>query len=672
MSIRLKLTFVMISLILVSLSALGIFTYSKSRDIITSQTEQSALINVQSETNIISGLINQEIIKPNYLLYTKEVNDLLENQNDDAKRELVNNLITKYMSENPNLTSVSLQNEKAFDISDTNPKSIGLDLTTRNYTIKTFSTKKPVVSETLVSKATGKQIIIFTHPLTDSTNKLKGFINTAINAEDMAKFIKEVKLNGTKSSYAYLIDETGNIIYHPNSDKIGKPVEIEAIQAINADVKAGKKVDPSIVYYSENNQKMLASYSIIPETNWILVIEGNINEIQAPVKDMSIFILMLSIIVIIITFAIVFIAARQISKPIIGVTKLINKTGEFDLAFDKSFEWILNYKDETGIMSKSIVAMRKSLREMIMNLQESSNNIYKNAENVETLTNKVHLNTADNSATTEQLAAGMEETAASSEEISASIVEAGNNVRVIVNKTQEGTALTTEIIKRASELKKDTIASTKNAESIQSEVKQKLEHSLEQLKTIDHINALADNILSITSQTNLLALNAAIEAARAGEAGRGFAVVSDEIRKLAEQSSKTAEDIQKIVTEAHLAVTNMTISSEQVLKFLSENVSKDYIRSIEGSEQYNKDAVLITEMMTSINSSTKDLDTIMNNISEAIKEVALTVNEGALGIGDIAEKNTDTVSLTEEVNEKVNESIESANILNKIVSQFKL
>ena len=546
-------------------------------------------------------------------------------------------------------------------------------MTKRNYTIKTLDTKKSAVSETLVSKSTGKQIVVITHPVIDnSTGEFKGFLNTAVRAESMAKSLKDVKLNETKSSYAYLVDETGNLIYHPDTTKIGKPVATQEIKSINDKIKKGEKIDPSILKYSNGKENMLAAYSVIPETNWILVIEGKVSEIQAPVKEMSTFILIISIIVILLAFIIVFITAKQITKPIIGVTEVLNITAKLDLMYNKSFEWILNCKDETGIMSKAIVDMRKVIREMVIMLQKSSENINDNAKKVEDIANNVYVNASHNSATTEQLAAGMEETAASTEEISASVVEVENSVKAIVNKTQEGNILTGEIIKRASELKEHTTISDENSKSVYSEVRQKLEYSLGQLKSIEQINTLADTILNITSQTNLLALNAAIEAARAGDAGKGFAVVADEIRKLAEQSSKSAEGIQKIVAEADAAVNNMTTSSKQVLKFLDEDVSQSYIKSIEGSEQYNKDAVLITEMMTSISASAKELESTMANISKAINEVTITVNEGAEAISDIAEKNSNTVSLTEKVKERANENIEAANLLSDIVSKFKI
>ncbi len=73
-----------------------------------------------------------------------------------------------------------------------------------------------------------------------------------------------------------------------------------------------------------------------------------------------------------------------------------------------------------------------------------------------------------------------------------------------------------------------------------------LSEAIEKSKSVEKINVLSEAILKITEQTNLLALNAAIEAARAGEAGKGFSVVAEEIRKLAEESNNTANEIQEI------------------------------------------------------------------------------------------------------------------------------
>jgi len=354
------------------------------------------------------------------------------------------------------------------------------------------------------------------------------------------------------------------------------------------------------------------------------------------------------------------------------LTELINKTAKLDLVYDKSFDPLLTRKDEAGIMTRAIGDMRKALREMVELLKTSSNSILENAGNVQNIVEKVHENSSDTSATTEELSAGMEETAASSEEVTASMDEIGQSVGAVAEKTKEGTNLSIEIAKRADSFKKGAIESKEKAEHIYADVKVKVEEAAKQSKEVDQINALADSILQISGQTNLLALNAAIEAARAGEAGRGFSVVADEIRKLAEQSSKTASDIQKIVNTVFSAVDNMKSGSEKVLAFIDNDVTEDYADFIKVCNKYDEDAGMVNEIMTVINGSTEELTSNLSNISTAISEVASTVNEGSKGVSDIAEKTNNTVSLTEKVETMAKESIAHAEVLDEIISRFKV
>ncbi len=95
-----------------------------------------------------------------------------------------------------------------------------------------------------------------------------------------------------------------------------------------------------------------------------------------------------------------------------------------------------------------------------------------------------------------------------------------------------------------------------------------LSEAIEKSKSVEKINVLSEAILKITEQTNLLALNAAIEAARAGEAGKGFSVVAEEIRKLAEESNNTANEIQEITKIVVNAVENLANNSNKILTFI--------------------------------------------------------------------------------------------------------
>ena len=675
MKIRSKLTLNMTILILISIVAVGVLTYRSSSQIILDQTENSALELTKTESSTIQGLFENIKLQPKYLTYDKSVLDFLNDQGNVAKKQAVDKLLDQYGSENKDqLDNMLLTNADGTFVSlSQSQQLLGKKISQMPLVESALATQKIQVSQTYVSPATGKMVVMILNPVIDfETNQVIGTIGTPIYAASMAKYLKDVKLNGIASSYAYLIDENGNYIYTPQADQIGKPVKIPELKSVSETMSKGEKVDAATLHYNEGGQEKLAAYSVIPGTNWLLVMAANKADIQAPIAKMSHNILLMGLLIILIAAVIAYISAQKIAAPIMAVTELINRTGKLDLVNDESFTWLLKNKDETGAMSQAIVNMRAALREIIDILLQSSNDINGNATGIEQIVEKIYQDSSESSAATEQLAAGMEESAASTEEINASIEEVESNVKVIVNKTLEGKELSTQIIARATGLKNDVTALNENGKVIYDDVKRKLEGAIDRLKAVEQINVLADSILGITAQTNLLALNAAIEAARAGEAGRGFAVVSEEIRKLAEQSSSTAGNIQKIVSEVHVAVSNMKSSTEQVLQFLERDLPKNYEKFLHGSEQYNQDALLITDMMATISTSIDELAGTMDGISQAISNVAITVNESARGVNEIAENNSNLVIHIQEVGKDAKGNIQSARTLQSVVSKIKL
>lgn len=677
MKIRAKISIFMIALMIMAIAVMGIFTNMRATDIISSLTDASMLELNKKDYELIRGLIEKEASNMAIVADMKDIKELLARKQagDNAGfTELlggVNSGLQDLVKSAGNLEHMFIVDTAGFIVADSDTKLMNADLNGREYTKKTLTSQSPVISETLKSKSTGAFIVVFTHPVT-LDGQVVGFVASAVYADSIVKYLSDSKIMGTKSSYAYMVDEKGTMLYHPTAEKIGQPVENEQIKAVVARVQGGEKVEAAIADYIFKGLPKKAAYSIIPETKWTLVLTGDVNEVMQPVKQMTMFILTIGLLSVLIALALSFVIAGRIAKPIIKVTELINKTTELDLKYDENYFYLGKSKDETGIIANATFKTRAELRGMADKLITVSHMILGNAEKLEELSTKVQGNAYENSATTQQLSAGMEETAASSEEITATVAEIDSNVGTIADKAKQGSDISNQISERAVTLKRESTDSANNAKTIYNNVRVKMEKAIEETNTISQIGLLAETILGITNQTNLLSLNAAIEAARAGEAGRGFAVVADEIRKLADESSKTAEGIQGIVKNVYSSVGQMKESSESILSFIDQNVLADYEKLVGISEQYSNDAVVVNDLMSEFSAAAEQLSASVSNIATAMNEVAATINEGAKGVQDIAEKTSDIVDKTQIEVQMADENTQGAKELQALVEKFKI
>lgn len=675
MKLRVKLSLIMFIMMVITIVIMGSISLYKSTTTIRNLTQASMSDTNNESSKVISSIIEKEKRSIQLISDQSEVAELLQKQKNGEDisfyQEKLNAKLTKMVADAENIEHIFITDTEGIIRSDSDIKLIGSSIKDRNYTKKALELGTSVISETLKSKSTGAFIVVFAHPV-KVDDQLVGFAATAVYADSIIKYLSDTKILDTQSSYAYLVDETGNMLYHPDATKIGNPVENTQIKGVVDKVKNGEKVEAAVVEYDYQGRIKLASYSIIPDTNWTLVVTGDLGDIMAPINYMTIYIIVAGAVLVILALLIGLLIATRISSPIIKLTELINKTADLDLKYDSDYEYLAKSKDETGIIAKATFSTRKVLREMAAKLHDVSLVIYENADGLEKLSSHVQENAQNNSATTEQLSAGMEETAASAQEITATTEEINASVNVIAQRVKEGAEKSKEITLRANTLRSDAMESVRSAKEIYDEVKAKMERAIQESNNISQISVLAETILSITSQTNLLSLNAAIEAARAGEAGRGFKVVAEEIRKLAEQSSSTASGIQGIVKGVYSAVGNMKENSEEILSYLSKNVLPDYQKLTRVSEQYNSDAEYIDELMTEFEGSAEQLDLAVSSISTAMNEVAATINESAKGVQDIAEKTSEILDKTIAEKELAEQNAQGATELQLLIGKFRI
>lgn len=179
-----------------------------------------------------------------------------------------------------------------------------------------------------------------------------------------------------------------------------------------------------------------------------------------------------------------------------------------------------------------------------------------------------------------------------------------------------------------------------NAEAIQkktADILEVLEEAIENSKSVDQVDKLTKDIVSISSSTNLIALNASMEAAHAGEAGKGFAVVATEIQSLANSCSETAGRIQEVNKIVTSAVYNLSKHAQDMADYLSETISAEFQEFVRSGRQYKEDADYVKEMIDAFNSRTDRLRNSMTEIADSIESITKAIDDGASGITGVAD-----------------------------------
>lgn len=700
-SIKAKVSLLCTLFILIAVIFNYSFISNVSKKAITHNTEAAMQDLASAYSTNLEEIIRKVSSSGNFMMNSDVIASDV-NSESELKTTDINELITMYMSSNTSTEEINITNAKGIVMYSSNSKMVGKDLSKEDYFSNMISTGVSTQSNVFLSDVSKEACITFASPLRNmgtpgagnNTNSTKpssdqgnkngfdalnqpveefaGAITTVVKASEFSDSLSNITVSSYKTGYSFILDSDGNVIYHPDSKIIGTKLKVKEISNLVKQIKAGNKPSSNVLTYTYKGVKKYAGFNINTSNNWILFVTAEQPEILSQLNKVSSQSFNISIILIVILSILAYLITGLMTKSIAKITGLINKTADLDFSDDTAFTTLSAKKDETGEMSRAIEKMRITMKNMIVNINEISENISNSSNNLMNISYSVNEHATDNSATAEELSASMQETVATTEHINNRIEQISINSKDINEMASFGEQLSTDLMKRAQELKEATSTATEKTNKIYLDVKDKTKDAIEQSKAVSKINGLAQTIRDVAKQTSLLALNASIEAARAGDAGRGFSVVASEIGILADQSARTVSSITEIVSEVHSAVENLTMSLMQTLTFLEKNVIPDYEGFIKNSENYNSDSETMNDTMKSIHNKIDILNHNVLNITDSITEINSMVNEASKGVIDVADKNTNIVALTSNTQSMANENTDYASGLSELINKFKI
>ncbi|MEI5639949.1 MULTISPECIES: methyl-accepting chemotaxis protein [unclassified Pseudoalteromonas] len=458
-----------------------------------------------------------------------------------------------------------------------------------------------VYTSPYLDAATGELLLSVVSPIT-TNGRLQGVIGGDLSLETIARSVNQINFDNT--GYAFLVDKSGNIISHQNSQHNGKKLR-QIYPELSLDT-----IDQLQEVDGEKGTQLFYLHPLDNRfgTEWYLAVLIDKSKAYSTLFDITMNSLIIAIVAVAIGVFSVRALALHLLQPLHDLESAI--TNMASGGGDLTRRLRIKNEDECGVVARQFNLFLAFLHDLVGRVKERADDVVSSSDAAKDLSTQSSQKLEQQVSLIENLATAMNQMSTTSTEIAGNAQQAASSITSVNDKTSEGQEIFLQAREQINALAEDINAS--------------FELSTQLAEYSQNIENILSVINGIAEQTNLLALNAAIEAARAGEQGRGFAVVADEVRTLA---SKTQES----TTEIKTMIDQIQVSSNQVQQSMASSRDKTQL-CVSQTEDATTMLEEISEMVKELMDRNIQIATAIEQQSVVIEEI----NKNTIHINDIS------------------------------------